>query len=441
MAASDLYGLEASGLPPELVAKVMGAKRQQQIAQALLEHSMGGIKNMGGPGAKLSWTQGLAQLAQAYQGRSGLKEAEDAMAAAASEKQRGVADALAQYQRTRFGSPDQVMPQPVAMDDDGNAMPAAVKSGVKGDVRRAITEAMMNPYLANSPLIAAEAKGLQPMNLGRSAVVPATGEVLATDSTWAEEQRANREARDQQLRQQHEQKLQELRLRSEDRRLAEQDRQAARVEMARLVASLRPQQQTSPLVSVQGPDGRPVLVTRDEAVGKTPAGNRVEKALPAPLQKQLTEAAELSDATTRFASTFKDDFGGKTITGNLSNTMGRLLGDDTGQSQWWQDYELHQSQIRNKLFGSALTTAEMAAWEKSAINPRMEAKQIKANLERRKQLEDKALGRLMNGAIAGGYNREQIEAYTGRSEAPSGATSLPAASDEPPPGAVRRKGG
>jgi hypothetical protein len=245
--------------------------------------------------------------------------------------------------------------------------------------------------------------------------VPATGEVLATDSTWAEEQRANREARDQQLRQAHEQKLEELRLRSEDRRLAEQDRQAARVEMARLVASLRPQRQTSPLVSVQGPDGRPVLVTRDEAVGKTPAGNRVEKALPSPLQKQLTEAADLADATTRFVGGWKPEFGGKTITGNAGNVWGRMFGDDTGQSQWWQDYELHQSQVRNKLFGSALTAPELAAWEKSAINPRMDPSQISANLARRQQLEERALGRLMKGATAGGYNTEQIEAFTGRS--------------------------
>ena len=140
--------------------------------------------------------------------------------------------------------------------------------------------------------------------------------------------------------------------------------------------------------------------------------------LPSPLQKQLTEIADLADATERFDSTFQDSYGGKTITGELSNVKGKYFGDDTGQSQWWQDYELHQSQVRNKLFGSALTAPEIAAWEKSAINPRMEPKQIRANLARRKELEQRAINRLMRGAAVT-YNKEQIEAFTGRT-IPSG---------------------
>lgn len=147
------------------------------------------------------------------------------------------------------------------------------------------------------------------------------------------------------------------------------------------------------------------------------------KALPAPLQKQLTEAAELDDATQRFHSTFKPEYGGKTVTGELGNVYGKVMGDSTGQTQWWQDYELHQSQVRNKLFGSALTAPEIEAWNKSAINPRMDPKQIKLNLERRATLERTAINRLMKGAAAGGYNKDQIEAFTGRpvpNSAPTG---------------------
>ena len=138
------------------------------------------------------------------------------------------------------------------------------------------------------------------------------------------------------------------------------------------------------------------------------------KALPAPLQRQLTEAGELADATQRFATTFKPEFGGKMMTGDLGNMTGRILGDSTGQSQWWQDYELHQSQVRNKLFGSALTAPEIEAWNKSAISPRMDSKQIQMNLQRRNNLETTAINRLMRGAAAGPYNRGQIEAFTGR---------------------------
>ena len=156
------------------------------------------------------------------------------------------------------------------------------------------------------------------------------------------------------------------------------------------------------------------------------------KVLPSPLQKQLTEAAELTDATTRFKTTFKDEYGGKTVTGELGNVAGRIFGDESGQSQWWQDYELHQSQVRNKLFGSALTAPEIEAWNKSAINPRMEAKQIKENLARRFKLENTGLERLMKGAAAGGYKKEQIEAFTGREVSGVGPALKPAPVNPPP---------
>lgn len=151
-----------------------------------------------------------------------------------------------------------------------------------------------------------------------------------------------------------------------------------------------------------------------EKIGDSPSKSS-GKALPSPLQKQLTEAAEMADATVRFSTTFKKEFGGKTITGGAGNVAGKIFGDETGQTQWWQDYELHQSQVRNKLFGSALTATEATAWEKSAISPRMDSGEIKKNLDRRTELEEKALGKLIKGASAGGYNKEQIEAYTGRS--------------------------
>ena len=160
-------------------------------------------------------------------------------------------------------------------------------------------------------------------------------------------------------------------------------------------------------------------------LGAPPPASATVKPLPIPLQKQLSEGAELVDATQRFTSTFKDEYGGKTLTGGLGNVYGKTFGDETGQSQWWQDYELHQSQIRNKLFGSALTAPEIEAWNKSAINPRMASSQIRANLARRNQLEQTGLDRLMKGAAAGGYNKDQIEAFTGRSPAAPVAKVLP----------------
>ena len=153
-------------------------------------------------------------------------------------------------------------------------------------------------------------------------------------------------------------------------------------------------------------------------------GASIGKAIPNPLQKQLTETAEIADATQRFHTTFKDEFADAPVTGELRNTIGRYFGDQTGRSQWWQDYELHQSQVRNKLFGSALTAPEIEAWNKSAINPKMESKQVKDNLKRRNDIEKKGLDRLIKGTIAGGYNKAQVEALTGRGEGSEEADPL-----------------
>lgn len=155
------------------------------------------------------------------------------------------------------------------------------------------------------------------------------------------------------------------------------------------------------------------------------AERSTEKPLPGPLQKQLTESAELADATQRFVGTFKDDYAGYTLgaVGDAVNWAKRTFGDESGQAQWWQDYELHQSQVRNKLFGSALTAPEIAAWNKSAINPGMDPTQVRENLGRRDKLEKIGIERLMKGAAAGGYKKEQIEAFTGRSlSAPAAET-------------------
>lgn len=208
-----------------------------------------------------------------------------------------------------------------------------------------------------------------------------------------------------------------------------------RREMMMLAASLRQPPQPRQLQLDTDEKGNRLIVNPDGTTtpllgpdGKQVKGKGTERALPAPLQKQLTEAAELADATERFKTTFKDTYAGKTITGELGNVVGRHFGDDTGQSQWWQDYELHQSQIRNKLFGSALTTAEIEAWNKSAINPRMESSEVRKNLTRRDALEKRGIDRLMKGSVAGGYNREQIEAFTGRSvdTSPAAPAATPA---------------
>lgn len=149
-----------------------------------------------------------------------------------------------------------------------------------------------------------------------------------------------------------------------------------------------------------------------EAIPGGPASTG--KALPTKMVSDLTEQATITDSTERFNSTFKPEYAGKTIAGDLSNTSKRIFGDDTGQAQWWQDYALHESTIRNKLFGASLTQAEQGQWLKLTVTPRMDAEQVRQNLARRAEIERRGLERLMLGAAKGGYSVDQIEAVTGR---------------------------
>lgn len=155
-----------------------------------------------------------------------------------------------------------------------------------------------------------------------------------------------------------------------------------------------------------GPDGR-VIATNPK--------DKIEKALPTKLERDLGEQASVADSTERFVTTFKDDFAGKTIVGEGSNTARRVFGDESGQAQWWQDYTLHESVIRNKLFGASLTPGEQGQWLKLTVTPRMDAEQVRLNIQRRAEIEKRGLDRMMNSAGKAGYNREQIEAVTGRS--------------------------
>lgn len=161
------------------------------------------------------------------------------------------------------------------------------------------------------------------------------------------------------------------------------------------------------------------------------------KPLPTPLMNQFVEKGQILDSSERFRSTFKDDYGGfaSDAVGNavLQAERKNPFSQETARTQWWQDYELHQSVIRNKLFGSALTAPEIAAWERSAISPGMNPANIKANLTRREMIERQGVQRLAKAAGTQ-YNKTAIREALGRDfEGESTAPTQPQA-PEPPAG-------
>lgn len=149
-----------------------------------------------------------------------------------------------------------------------------------------------------------------------------------------------------------------------------------------------------------------------EAIPGGPA--TIGKALPTKLVNDLVEQATITDSTERLLTRFKPEFAGKTIAGEMSNTAGRILGDESGQAEWWQDYSLHEATVRNKLFGASLTASEQGQWTKLTVTPRMNSNEVKKNLQRRAEIEQRALDRLTSSTAKAGYNKEQIEAVVGR---------------------------
>lgn len=139
---------------------------------------------------------------------------------------------------------------------------------------------------------------------------------------------------------------------------------------------------------------------------------QTSKPLPIQALKDLQEKSAMAEGYGRLLGGFKDDFAGykSPMAGDIANTYKRTFGDNTGQGQWWQDYQAQSNVIRNKLFGSALTETEKGEYDKATINPGMNPTQIKQNLTRQRDVVGRAINKLSKAYEAGGYNAGQIQA-------------------------------
>lgn len=227
----DLYGLQASGIDPEIAAQMLGLKRKRSVADALMQQALSPLKAdrvaPGGLAVPISPWEGIAQLAKAYMGKKGLDDLDAKQGELTRQNQAKVTESLLGYERRRSGTPE--APMTTAVDDEGNTNPMV--PATKGDPRAALVEAYSNNLLKDNPIIKMDAAALaemeKPRVLGRT-LINGAGKTLATDSTWAEEQRAAQEARAAQGKAALEAKAAE----------AAAQRQS-REDMVRLAASLR----------------------------------------------------------------------------------------------------------------------------------------------------------------------------------------------------------
>lgn len=145
---ADLFGLEASGLPPEMIAQLSGLQGNRAILDALLKQSLSPLEapqTKGRIEAKINPISGIAKVLQAYMARQGLNENNQAMQGLAAQKQKLYADEMANYNTARMGTPAQMPTTPV--DDDGNANPMVPATAA--DPRQMIAQALA----ANNPMV------------------------------------------------------------------------------------------------------------------------------------------------------------------------------------------------------------------------------------------------------------------------------------------------
>ncbi len=143
-------------------------------------------------------------------------------------------------------------------------------------------------------------------------------------------------------------------------------------------------------------------------------GDKRDRALTvSDIEKLGAEGQKLAQVTS-FHDTFKDKYGGfytNTI-GDAANTYGRhapwASKNDTERAEWWQAYQMHKNEVRNKMFGSALTAPETAEWLKADITPGMRPDVIKTNLARQQKILETAIKRKADAAVKAGYPAESV---------------------------------
>lgn len=418
--------------------ELQNIERQRRTAELLRQQSAQPLQGQQAGQVYVGphWTQGLAKVLQAYAGRKadeGAAAQQKALAQALGQRNQQEVQGFTQAMQGAPGRGANEMDNEAVADvapDRAKALAIALGSRqpmLQGAAGQMMAQDIKRPELEEARAIRAQELDLQRQQ--RAAELQAKLDDAA--ASRAEKIAAQKELAQMQAEMRREALQQQQTFAREQ---AEANR-AGRADLARLVAGLRtPPQGPQPqllnseqgvfqigrdgqAVPVVGPDGKPLA-------GKAPVG----KALPTPVAKELTKRAEAADATKRFAESFKDQFGNKTVLGDWDNTGKRIFGDNTGQAQWWQDYAFHRNQIRNELFGSALTASEKTEWEKADIGPRMDAAEIKKNLDRRAKIEERALNRQIRANQAAGYNRQQIEELTGRAGSDD-AGGLPLAAD------------
>lgn len=137
-------------------------------------------------------------------------------------------------------------------------------------------------------------------------------------------------------------------------------------------------------------------------------------------RKELSELGGIASRFDGLNSTFKDNYAGykSDAIGEFALKAGRNVPGTPGAApvdaaDWWQGYQDHKNLVRNKLFGSALTSTERDEFDKAQITPGMAPELVKKNLARQNAAARSAAAKLAESYLADGVDSATIEATLG----------------------------
>ncbi len=144
---ADPYGLELSGLTPELSAEAAALARRQKVAEAMGMQAQQGLpvnRMAGNMAVAISPFEGAAQLLKAYSSRKALDDVDAKRQDISRRGREAVVNEVARIQGIGADKPGQVFQPATPNDDEGNAIPSAQGPTIPGDKNRMVTEAMMS---------------------------------------------------------------------------------------------------------------------------------------------------------------------------------------------------------------------------------------------------------------------------------------------------------
>jgi len=144
---ADPYGLELSGLTPELSAEAAALARRQRVAEAMglqAQQALPVNRMAGRMAVPISPFEGMAQLLRGYSSGKALEGIDTQRQDIARRGREAVANEIARVQGIGADRPGQVFQPATPNDDEGNAIPSAQGPTIPGDKNRMVTEAMMS---------------------------------------------------------------------------------------------------------------------------------------------------------------------------------------------------------------------------------------------------------------------------------------------------------